>query len=390
MRPAHADRENWYESQDQPWTCGAASLCMAYRRLGLECSQGEVWAALSGSSGRSRGPMPTHRLARDAWRRGLAALVVQARRPRRLLEQCQRLGVPAIVRHRLSAHKPRWHFSVLAGLDGEGVVLADPLPLAGPRLRRDWETFRELWNPHPDEPEVAGYCLVAVGLAHKPGALATGPHAVPALALGACVPALAPAACGACGVPFPPGLVCPNCAGVVGLEPAGVLGCLRTVCAERTWERVFCPHCDAGLTELVVPLPDPLRPAGKENESMADEQEIQQLAAALATYQSLLTQVQQQMPDPSVRGELVRMQQLILSNYARLVEECRQQQSAAQERRQKVQQDAAEVTKNAPPVPEPVAARKVPVKEIDPRLGEKLKNDLLGEFGTSGTPPWAT
>jgi hypothetical protein len=215
-----------YEAQeDAPESrrCGAAALCMALRSLGVACSQAEVWPAIScrgwGGARRAR----TLLLCREALRRGLEAAIVQARRPWEALRRCGAWPGRCILNHRASAAGCGGHFTVLVAVEEAAVVVHDPL--AGPARRLARDEFLALWRPSP--PEVAGHIFIA---------LARGPS---------------PAACPRCGTACP-AAACPWCRTTFALPPA-VLGCVADGCGERTWERVFCPRCDGGLTSVTFP-----------------------------------------------------------------------------------------------------------------------------------------
>jgi hypothetical protein len=211
-----------YERQEDPRGCGAAALCMVYRSFGLACTQSQVWQAiarpgLGGVPGTS-----TWRLAADALRRGLAALTMQVRDPREALRRSPPEGLRLILNHRPRAGSSLGHYSVLVGVDETGVVVHDPQ--AGPARHLTRGEFLELWRPHSGRGEITGGVLAAIAAAPPP----------------------APP-CGQCGRPVPASLSCPACQERIPLRPGTGLGCIAADCPGRTWERVFCPACDAGL-----------------------------------------------------------------------------------------------------------------------------------------------
>jgi hypothetical protein len=207
--------------------CGAAALCMALRSLGVACSQEEVWPAVSRPGGRGVRRARTLLLCREALRRGLEAVIVQARHPWEALRRCGEQAGRCILHHRTSPTATGGHYSVLVGVDEEAVVVHDPL--AGPARRLARDEFLALWRP--SLPEVAGHVFVA-------------------LARGS--PADKSASCPRCGAAWPGAAACPWCRTPFALPPA-VLGCVADGCRERTWGRVFCPSCDGGLTAVLPP-----------------------------------------------------------------------------------------------------------------------------------------
>ena len=81
--------------------CGAAALSMVYRSLDLSCSQQEAWGEVAQLDRTGRLAAMTHLLARDATRRGLAAVVVQATDPWAILGRAVAGEVRVILNHRL-------------------------------------------------------------------------------------------------------------------------------------------------------------------------------------------------------------------------------------------------------------------------------------------------
>jgi hypothetical protein len=226
MRSASGDIP--YEAQDDSpgdRRCGAAALCMALRSLGVPCSQAEVWPAVSrpGAGGVRRAR--TVLLCREAQRRGLAAVIVQARHPWEALRRAAAGPARLLLNHRASPGGAGGHYSVLVGVEEDAVVVHDPL--AGPARRMAREEFLALWRPA--RPEVVGHVFVA---------LTRGSAAA--------------ADCPLCGAAVPTTAVCPWCRGAVPLQP-GVLGCAADACRERLWNQVFCPGCDGGVTAVAPP-----------------------------------------------------------------------------------------------------------------------------------------
>src|SRR5262249_35615924 len=153
----------------------------------------------------------THLLAQDAQRRGLAALIVQARAPWQLLRRCAEVGARAILSHRLHADQPAGHYSVLVGVTEDGIVRNDPL--LGPDTAMTREQFLRLWAPAWPPLEVVGHIAVIV-------AAAPGPQA----------------ACPRCQAALPAFRGCRRCRERIPLQPGATLGCLSRSCPERLWE----------------------------------------------------------------------------------------------------------------------------------------------------------
>jgi hypothetical protein len=349
-----------HERQQLPWTCGAAALCMVYRALGVPADQEEVWARLNDGDAASRRAVRTHRLATDALRQGLAALVVEAAEPWPVLEACTRHDLPVIVNHRLPGGRTT-HFSVLAGLDAGEVTLNDPL--AGPLQRFSRPEFQGLWLHSPTPSQSAGCFLIALA---RPG---TADHA-----------------CALCGVAVPPERTCPECGGAIPLQPALALGCSKAGCPARTWRRIWCPHCDAPMTD-VTDL--------REDERMIPPEQMQKLAQAIEQYHGLLQTAQEAAPDAKVREQLTAFQTLVRNTHAQLQDGVKQFNSEMEAKVKKLKEQAEEAKKKAEEAAQKrqqaldqVTARKAPVKEVDSVLGEKLKSDLLEAFGNRDrTPP---
>jgi len=208
--------------------CGAAALSMVYRSLGIGGTQQEVWERIARGDRHGTRAARTHLLAHDALEQGLAALVVQAADPWQTLTRCAAAGVRAILNHRLKADSPLGHYTVLLGVEGDEAILHDPQ--LGPRRRLDRAELLELWRPSARRSEIPGHTLVAFSR--------SGP---------------ASASCPRCGTGIPPSIPCPGCRNPIPLRPAAVLGCIEPHCPERLWQRIFCPDCDRGLTQVPGP-----------------------------------------------------------------------------------------------------------------------------------------
>src|SRR5437868_12294264 len=88
-----------FESQrtaPDPRMCGAAALCMVYRSFGLPADQGEVWKQVA-CSRQGRRLARTQPLCKDALRRGLSALILEARDPWAALRNCAAHAVQVVL-----------------------------------------------------------------------------------------------------------------------------------------------------------------------------------------------------------------------------------------------------------------------------------------------------
>lgn len=206
-----------YQAQERPDGCAAAALCMAYRSLGLSCSQGELWPRVTAPvRGERRGK--THLVCRDALKRGLAAVVVRPASPWETLRECVSSSVRVILHHRLSPAEPSGHYSVLVGIDDSSLVMHDPLHGPARAFRRD--EFLALWSPSCQGREVVGHVLVA--LSDRPGN----------------------SRCSYCHSECPESIDCALCSSPIRLRPVAVVGCLDPACRGRRFEGVYCPACD--------------------------------------------------------------------------------------------------------------------------------------------------
>jgi hypothetical protein len=213
-----------YEAQTGPLSCGAAALCMVYRSLGYPCDQAGVHAAVTRHGPGGQRVAFTHLLAGDALKRGLGALIVQARSPWRLLQRCADSHVRAVLNHRLTDDNPAGHYSVLVGVGEEQVTLHDPLNGPGRVLPKG--DFLRLWSPSWPSPSVVGHVLLAIG-----------------------DPAEAPV-CRHCAAAPPANCRCRWCRASVPLRPGVVLGCAAEGCPARLWHHCYCPWCDHSFSTL--------------------------------------------------------------------------------------------------------------------------------------------
>ena len=167
----------------------------------------------------------THLLAQDALRRGLCAVVFQARDPWEVLRRCRKHSLGVILNHRGGTDSTAGHCTVLVGLDEGHAILHDPqLGPARPVARQE---LLKLWQARPGQRDVAGDVLVVLAPARAP-----------------CDP------CRECGAVLQDAVVCPGCQAPIPLHPAVVLGCADGRCRARTWEVIFCPACDSPVSSL--------------------------------------------------------------------------------------------------------------------------------------------
>jgi ABC-type bacteriocin/lantibiotic exporter with double-glycine peptidase domain len=210
-----------FEQQLEPRSCGAAALCMVYRSLGVACEQSEVHLSVT-RKGQTNAR--THLLACDALRRGLSALILQARSPFAILQRAQVHTSPVILNHRFQAEDLAGHYSVLVKIDSEAIILHDPL--LGPGRVLPWEDFQRLWMPVWGVAETPGQVLLAISEQSRDRK--TGEEL----------------SCSYCQTLLPLSRTCRRCREKVPLQPGTILGCVHDECPGRLWARVFCPWCD--------------------------------------------------------------------------------------------------------------------------------------------------
>ncbi len=224
MASALANRITYQKqsTEQSPRTCGAACLSMVYRSLGLDVSQEEIWPEISKLNRFGSLASTTHLMVHDAAKRGLRAVAIEVRHPLPALRQCRAYRLNVIVNHRLQNTAAAGHYSVLADIDTESVVLHDPH--AGPLRRLSQLEFLELWVPATAPSEITGHVLIAITAGGTPTSSAVG--------------------CPFCRTLMPAEIECPQCRASVSLRPRAVLGCVNDSCFARMWERICCPSCD--------------------------------------------------------------------------------------------------------------------------------------------------
>ena len=190
-------------------TCGVAALAAIYQSFGLHIDQTSMWRRLRETGLGSEPVIRSHRLAHDALSQGLSAACLRvANRPMVVLGDLLRSGWRVIVNHRHDQESDEGHFSVLAEVKADVVMLHDPW--FGPRQSRSVEDFLASWWSSPPESEIGGAILVAIN------ALPIARDSV--------------AACPVCGEGFP---------------LPGELGLGWLSRWSSCWRAAHCPNCDA-------------------------------------------------------------------------------------------------------------------------------------------------
>ncbi len=142
--------------------CGAATLGMVLRSFGIDVEQDEIWDRVKVPAGTEYRTL-TFGLAKEARRRGVAAVPGRLRDPWSFLEQCSRpTGFPNadfrfVLNHRVRPESPLGHFSVLVDYRAEDdeVVLHDPQ--FGPNRTLTIDELRELWSSAGEQCEITGF-----------------------------------------------------------------------------------------------------------------------------------------------------------------------------------------------------------------------------------------
>lgn len=197
---------------------------MAYRSLGMDCTQDQIWADVGATNRRGKLCARAQALAADALRRGLQALVIQVRDPWLVLDRCIQQSVRVIINHVSEPKSGSGHYSVLAAVGDDQVIMHDPG--SGPNRTLTRNEFLQLWNPRSGITEILGQVLIAI--ANSPSQLET---------------------CALCSGQAGDVVTCKSCQRSVLLQPLAILGCLTDWCPMRAWEQVFCPWCDNSWTK---------------------------------------------------------------------------------------------------------------------------------------------
>ena len=356
-----------YERQSDPASnrmCGAAALCMVYRSLGISCSQAEIAAKLPRLEPYANAGSRTYLLAQDALTRGLSAIVLRAKDPIKTLKTCRDRSLRAILNHRPRPESPDGHFTVLVDIEGENVVVHDPL--AGPNIQIPERELLKLWQPLGSTSEITGNVLVVLAKDQESAA-----------------------PCRRCNSAIPDSLACPGCGQSIPLRPVSALGCLSNFCTERAWEALFCPHCDRLLTHAsgveswgdrgTKPTGAGEAPRQEQNfgsrssarpgEIDDDPVKIMSLNQEIDKFVALLLSVNKGRPVPGSETYLATIRQLQTE-----ILELHEKQSA--ERRAKAAQAPAAPPAPAP-TPEPVAAQPPARPPVDwNELGRRLVEEI--------------
>jgi hypothetical protein len=364
-----------YENQADPHggrLCGAASLSMVYRSLGVPATQQEIWTKIARQHAHGSAVGSTYLMAQDALNRGLAAVAVQARNPVQALRRCQEAGIHAILNHRLKEDVSTGHYTVLVEVGKQDVVLHDPL--YGPSRHVPQADLLDLWRPRYVNAEIVGNVLV--GIAPRQEESVT---------------------CPACQSPIPQSIPCPGCGQPVPLQPAALLGCMSPGCPARLWDGICCPFCDhvrrAG-TEL-EPTPPGVAPSDESATIDRAFAELDKFVQLLLSEPSFAARPDLQEQVNFLKGGKARFQEALAerdlhmkqrqTRLEQLQKEC-QEHRAAQERAQAERNQPAPtpdgnalglaLVKKAglisaepkpPPVPTPAPA---PVKKLPPKITE--------------------
>lgn len=199
-----------YEQQRDRWSCGAASLCMVYRSLGLPAIQEEVHQRmrLDPLQLLPRGRTLVE-LTRDPLTMGLAVIPLRAAHPWAALQTSCRSSLQIVLRHRMRIEHAGGHFSVLRDMEPDAVILHDPTE--GPDFRVARERFLALWEGVLSGYESTANTLVAIGPPDRDNLL-----------------------------PCP----CPHCARMV------MLGSFIELLRVPVWQEILCPWCGHCLMNL--------------------------------------------------------------------------------------------------------------------------------------------
>lgn len=361
-----------FARQETPWWCGAASLAMVYGSFGLPASQPAIWTRIAADDHGDRSGVRNHRLALDAIAQGLVAVAFRADDPWEALRRCDAGGVRVVLDLPLRRWATGRHFSVFAGIDGDGIWLHDPLD-DGPRYVSQGE-FLDLWGWTTGVWDSAAYWLVAIADRSAPGRQP----------------------CPSCGLSQPARLPCRRCRRPLPVGITLAHGCLNPACPRCSWRVISCPHCDNALSthdgcRIDGPFP--------RDDDMNTPEDIRKLAEAFQAYQEKLAAAQENATDPNVREQagIIRSEfkksldqfseamRTMSDRIAAAEAQGREQYERAREKAARAAEERAEAAARAAARRAEKLARaqaKEKAKEVDPHLGAKLRELLLDEFGT--------
>ena len=282
-----------FERQNDPLSnrlCGPAALCMVYRSFGITCTQAELVSKVTRMGPTGSMGSRSYLLAKDAIGRGLQALVVRVKDPIHALEMCRQPSLRAILNHRPSLESPNGHFTVLVDIEGDVVVVHDPL--RGPNTRILQSDLLKLWRPPPaGASEITGNVLIVLSQDPLP--------AEP---------------CPGCGSVIPETMPCPACGQSIPLRPATVLGCMSSFCPERAWVNLFCPHCDTevmgGQGTRAGEKKSPSQAGGPETPGDDDPRRLKSLNEEIDKFLGILLRANDGVPFPGLEKHFTTIQEL--------------------------------------------------------------------------------
>ncbi len=358
--------ETLFESKSRPQgarDCGAICLSAVYRSLGKEVSPAEIWPEVSKENHFGSLASTTHLMTQDALNRGFAAVAFQARHPLLMLQRCRDWGVRAILNHRLRQGVPTGHYTVLADIDSQNVVLYDPSYDSSVTLSHS--ELLELWQPHFPNSEIVGYMLI--GVAPRPSEALT---------------------CHLCRTPLPSSIECPRCRKAVGLEPGAILGCVSNACIARTWKYICCPTCDytwdltaqPDLDGAAAAVPTPASPGPAEKASAAQSLDINKLFGELDKFSAFLLAL------PAAAGHSdIKKQLSFISSSKEKLKAALDEVLASREKRQAQMSaliEQVQAQSQAQPKPERTKRRAVqPNPSAPPLDGHALGRALMRNLG---------
>jgi Peptidase C39 family len=221
-----------YEAQlDGPTNrmCGAAALVMVFKSFGLTADQTQIWQQVRTQAADGTWYAMSDSIGAFALNNGLRAVIARINQPIPVLATSWDNQVRVIINRRLAQDSFLGHFTVVAGITTGAVIEHDPQN--GPNLPMPDATLLQLWTANGPCPpcEITGNIMIAFD---QPGP--TPPAEVCAAHHGQ-----------------PSALTCESttCQGKAvpfGIVPA--VGCAYQECAQRTWEVVICPWCNAEVT----------------------------------------------------------------------------------------------------------------------------------------------
>lgn len=311
-------------------------------RRGIDVTQGEIMPRISKPNRLGQPACSTHLMVKDALDRGYAAVAIQATNPLQALFTCQQHGIRAVLNHRLRPDGAAGHYTVLTGMDADGVTVHDPY--VGPDHRIPFADLLELWQPKFESSEIVGNMLIGIA---APGAEAR--------------------ACRGCAVEIPRDVPCPRCAAGVPLSPAALLGCVGESCIFRAWNYVCCPSCDFTWS-FAARAPEPAKAAGEGPWS---------LGGFFAELDKLEAHVRAD--KPAMRRKDVQEQlEVIRENREKLRLAEHEQKARGARAEAQVKQYAEAVAKEEEAIESAKAAAAKPAAPID---GAKLGDALLRDLG---------